>query len=74
MLAKCTDETDKKNAYYQPVLPETERFFAKRVRNWVLHLENNPELTAEIRNGKHPGLEKLLEEGDDLRKVCRAFR
>ena len=56
---------DKNNAYQRPVLPEEKKFFAKRVRNWVMHPENDPELTEEIRNGKHPGLEILLEAGDD---------
>ncbi len=56
---------DKKNAYHRPSLPESDRFFAKRVRKWVVHPENDPELTEEIRNGKHPGLEILLEAGDD---------
>ena len=57
---------DKNNAYQHPVLPEEKKFFAKRVRNWVLHPENDPELTEEIRNGKHPGLEILLAEDDDF--------
>lgn len=56
---------DKKNVYQRPALPEEKKFFAKRVRNWVLHPENDPDLTEEIRNGKHPGLEILLEESDD---------
>lgn len=55
---------DKKNAYRRPVLSEPERFFAKRVRNWVMHPENDPELTEEIKSGKHPGLEILVEEVD----------
>ena len=46
-------------------MPEEKKFFAKRVKNWVMHPENDPELTEEIRNGKHPGLEILLIEGDD---------
>ena len=55
---------DKQNAYCRPSLSEPERFFAKRVRNWVMHPENDPELTEEIKNGKHPGLEVLVEEVD----------
>lgn len=56
---------DKKNVYTCPAMPEEKKFFAKRVRNWVMHPENDLELTEEIRNGKHPGLEILLAEGDD---------
>ncbi len=56
---------DKENGYNRPVMPKKERFFARRVRNWVLRPEDDPELTEEIRNGKHPGLEILLAEGDD---------
>lgn len=44
---------DKKNAYCRSVLSEPERFFAKRVKNWGMHPENNPELTEEIKSGKH---------------------
>jgi hypothetical protein len=61
----ATNGMAKKNTYQRPVLPEEKKFFAKRVRNWVMHPENDPELTEEIRNGKHPGLEILLEAGDD---------
>lgn len=56
---------DKKNIYHRPVLSEPERFFAKRIRIWVLHPENDSELTKEIRDGKHPGLEILVEEIND---------
>lgn len=56
---------DKKYGYVRPALPEEKKFFAKRVRNWVMHPENDPELTEEIRNGKHPGLEILLVEDAD---------
>ena len=56
---------DKKNGYTRPPMPEEKKFFAKRVRNWVMYPENYPERTEEIRNGKHPGLEILLEAGDD---------
>lgn len=56
---------ERKNGYIRPVLPEEKKFFAKRVRNWVMHPENDPELTKEIRNGKHPGLEILLTEDGD---------
>ena len=50
--------------YKRPDMPESKRFFAKRVRQWVLHPDNDPELVEEIRNGQHPGLEILLEKGD----------
>ena len=53
---------DKKNGYIRPPMSEEKKFFAKRVRDWVMHPENDPELTEEIRNGKHPGLEILLVE------------
>ena len=56
---------DAKNRYIRPPIPEEKKFFAKRVKNWVMHPENDPELTEEIRNGKHPGLEILLEADDD---------
>lgn len=56
---------DKKNGYTRPAMPEEKQFFARRVRNWVMHPENDPELTEEIRNGKHPGLEILLVEDTD---------
>ena len=56
---------DKKTGYIRPPMPEEKKFFAKRVRNWVVHPENDPELTKEIRNGKHPGLEILLAEDAD---------
>lgn len=56
---------DMSKKYTRSPMPEAERFFAKRVRNWVMHPENDPELTEEVRNGKHPGLEILVEEGDD---------
>ena len=55
---------DKKNAYQRPRLSEPDRFFAKLVRNWVMHPENDPDLTDEIKSGKHPGLEILVEEDD----------
>ena len=53
VLEKWDDEMDKKNAYCRSVLSEPERFFAKRVKNWGMHPENNPELTEEIKSGKH---------------------
>ena len=56
---------DKKNGYTRPAMPEEKKFFAKRVRNWVMYPENDPELTEEIRNGKYPGLEILLVEDTD---------
>ena len=58
-------DMEKKNGYTHPVMPEEKKFFAKRVKNWVVHPENDPELTEEIRNGKHPGLEILLVEDTD---------
>ena len=59
------EKMKKKIGYSTPTVPEEKRFFAKRVRNWVMHPENDPELTEEIRNGKHPGLEILLVEDTD---------
>ncbi len=56
---------EKSHVYTRPAMPEEKKFFAKRVRNWVEHPENDLELTEEIRNGKHPGLEILLADGDD---------
>lgn len=50
----------KRNKYKRTVLPESQRFFAKRVRQWVLNPERDPELTEEIRNGQHPHLEIML--------------
>ena len=58
-------DMEKKNGYTHPVMPEEKKFFAKRVKSWVMRPENDPELTEEIRDGKHPGLEILLEAGDD---------
>ena len=36
--------------------------FAMRVREWVANPESDPELTEEIRAGKHPDLECLLDD------------
>ncbi len=58
------DKMEKNNRYTRPAMPEEKKFFAKRLRNWVMHPETDSELTDEIRNGKHPGLEILLEAGD----------
>lgn len=57
---------DMSKKYTRSPMPEEKKFFAKRVKNWVMHPENDPELTEEIRNGKHPGLEILLEADDDF--------
>ena len=48
---------DKKNGYIRLPMPEEKKFFAKRVRNWVMHPENNPELMEEIRNGKRSDIQ-----------------
>ncbi len=56
---------DKKTGYTRPAMPEEKRFFAKRVKSLVMHPETDPELTEEIRNGKHLRLEILLEAGND---------
>ena len=62
---------DKKNVYRRSVLFEAERFFVRRVRNWGMHPENNPELAEEIRSGKHPGLEILVGEVDSYSRYSR---
>lgn len=59
---KRAETMDKKNGSPQPAMPKEKRFFAKRVKNWVMYPENDPEFTEEIRNGKYPGLEILLED------------
>ncbi len=65
---------DMENKYLRPPIPESKRFFAKRVREWVLHPENDNELTEEIRNGEHPDLEILLETGDEQGRNYRLSR
>jgi hypothetical protein len=46
--------------YIRPTIPCENKFFAQRVRKWVLHPECDPELTADIEAGKYPDLTILL--------------
>lgn len=53
-----------KKIRYEIPLPqaEDEQFFARRVRKWVLCPESDKVLTEEIKAGKWPEFEVLLEE------------
>jgi hypothetical protein len=47
-------------SYIRPSIPCEDKFFAQRVRKWVMHPECDPELTADIEAGKYPDLTILL--------------
>jgi hypothetical protein len=49
--------------YERPSLSEQDRFFAKRVRAWVLRPEDALELMWEIKNEKWPELKEVAEKG-----------
>ncbi len=54
---------DKKNPYDQPPA-EVNPFFARRVRHWVLNPEKDEDLTEQVKAGKYPALEILLEDDE----------
>jgi len=48
--------------YHPPALPKKDRFMARRIQNWFLNPDADPELTAAIQSGKYPTLEIFLDE------------
>ncbi|WP_143063179.1 hypothetical protein [Propionispira arboris] len=56
-------DTEKEALFYiRPSIPCEDKFFAQRVRKWVLHPEYDPELTADIEAGKYPDLAILFKD------------
>ena len=47
--------------YERPTLAEEKRFMAKRIRNWIMKPESDPELTEIVKAGKIEALKVFLD-------------
>lgn len=48
--------------YERPTLDEEKRFMAKRIRNWIMKPESDPELTEIVKAGKIEALKVFLDD------------
>ena len=48
--------------YERPTLDEEKRFMAKRIRNWIMKPESDPELTEIVKAGKVEALKVFLDD------------
>jgi hypothetical protein len=48
--------------YERPTLDEEKRFMAKRIRNWIMKPESDPELTEIVKTGKIEALKVFLDD------------